>query len=183
MAEKKLTHYRKEFKSPYLASADVITPVVLTVVGAKYEKDQTHRSKEEIKVLIFEENLLPTGEKVKPMVLNAGNNEIIRKFAGGSKYIEEWSFGFKITIFVDPNVRWGSDIVEGLRIKAEKPKDKPALSPCSKEWGNAVQSYIMNKSFEQIEKHRTITAANKKKIIAEAKAITETKTQSTEEPK
>jgi len=163
--ETKKTHYKKEFNSPYLSASDIIEPTVLTVSVAKYEKDQTNRTKDEFKVLYFKETKLPSGEKVKPMILNVGNNEIIRKFSGGSKYVEDWMFGYHVTIFVDPNVRFGRDTVEGLRLMSEKPKGKSELLPGTPEWSNAVESYKKNKNTEIIEKHRIISAENKKKLM------------------
>ena len=168
MDNSKKTHYKKEFNSPYLSAADIIEPTVLTVTVAKYEKDQTKRTKDEFKVLYFEEKKLPSGENVKPMILNVGNNEIIRKFSGGSKYVEDWTFGYQVTIFVDPNVRFGRDVVEGLRLMTEKPKGKTELTPDHGKWVGAVESYRKNKSTDLIEKYMILSPENKNKLIEEA---------------
>ena len=39
------THYRKAFDSPYLSSADIVEPVVLTISRATLEGDKTKKNK------------------------------------------------------------------------------------------------------------------------------------------
>ena len=165
-------HYRKAFNSPYLSSADIIEPTVLTVACVKFEKDQTKRSKDDFNVLYFEEKKLPSGEPTKPMILNSGNNEIIRKFSGGSKYIDEWDYGYPVTIFVESNVRFGRDTVEGLRLMTEKPRIvKASLEPKTKAWDNAVIAYKRDKNFDAIEKRMTISPENKELLKKEAEHV------------
>lgn len=109
------THYRKAFKSPYLASADIVEPTVLTVAEVKQEADRTKRSSEVFNTAFFKEKEIRPGEKLKPMVLNAHNCEVLRKMCG-SAFIEDWKG--VVTVYVDPNVRFGRETVEGLRLKA-----------------------------------------------------------------
>ena len=45
MSESK-THYRKAFDSPYLSSADIVEPTVLTIARATLENDKTKKSKD-----------------------------------------------------------------------------------------------------------------------------------------
>jgi hypothetical protein len=40
------THYRKAFNSPYLSSADIVEPTVLTVAYVALEIDQTKKTKD-----------------------------------------------------------------------------------------------------------------------------------------
>ena len=40
------THYRKAFNSPYLSSADIVEPTVLTVSHVKLMPDQSKKSKD-----------------------------------------------------------------------------------------------------------------------------------------
>ncbi|MDF3665184.1 hypothetical protein P3S60_23560, partial [Enterobacter hormaechei] len=40
------THYRKAFDSPYLSSADIVEPTVLTIARATLENDKTKKSKD-----------------------------------------------------------------------------------------------------------------------------------------
>ncbi|MCS6087145.1 hypothetical protein P4G11_20365 [Klebsiella pneumoniae] len=42
MSESK-THYRKAFDSPYLSSADIVEPTVLTIARATLESDKTKK--------------------------------------------------------------------------------------------------------------------------------------------
>ena len=44
MTEK--THYRKAFDSPYLSSADIVEPTVLTVARVSLEVDRTKKTKD-----------------------------------------------------------------------------------------------------------------------------------------
>ncbi len=43
----KQTHYRKAFKSPYLSSADIVEPTVLTIKYVKLEQDKTKKTKDD----------------------------------------------------------------------------------------------------------------------------------------
>ena len=70
------THYRKAFDSPYLSSADIVEPTVLTIARATLENDKTKKSKDVFNTAYFEERELRPGEKPKPMILNATNSKI-----------------------------------------------------------------------------------------------------------
>jgi len=162
---KEKTHYRKAFNSPYLSSADIAEPVVLTVKAVRYEIDHTKRTKDYFNTVYFEEQFLRPGEKMKPMILNAGNNEIIRGFAGGSKYLDDWILGFKVTIYVDPNVRFGRDTVEGLRISPQAPQTvKPELTLDHKSWGNAVAAYKRDGNCNNVRERMTVSDEIEAKI-------------------
>ena len=166
------THYKKVFNSPYMSSSDIIEPTVLTVINVKVEADQTKRSKDDFNVVYFKEKVLPYGEPVKPMILNVGNNEIIRKFSGGSKIMEDWSFDYPVTIFVDGNVRFGRDTVEGLRIMTEKPKlVKNELKPQTEAWTNAIAAYKRDDNFIAIEKRMIVSDESKILIKKEAENV------------
>lgn len=112
MSEK--THYRKAFDSPYLSSADIVDPVILTIKHVRLEKDHTKKTPDYFNTAHFVEREIRRGEKLKPMILNATNSKILAGLTG-SKFIDDWN-GVPITVYVDSNVRFGKETVEGLRI-------------------------------------------------------------------
>lgn len=52
------THYRKAFDSPYLSSADIVEPTVLTIARATLESDKTKKTKDVFNTAYFEESEL-----------------------------------------------------------------------------------------------------------------------------
>lgn len=114
MTETDKTHYRKAFKSPYLSSADIVEPTALTIDSVVLLIDKTKKTKDHFNTAIFAEQEIRPGEKLKPMILNVGNSEVLRDMCG-SPYIEDWKGA--VTVYVDQNVRWGKDTVEGLRLR------------------------------------------------------------------
>jgi hypothetical protein len=116
------THYRKAFDSPYLSSADIVEPTVLTVKCVRLEKDKTKKTKDEFNTAYFVEREIRPGEKLKPMILNATNSKTL-KVLTGSAFIDDWN-DVRITVYVDANVKFGNSNVEGLRISAEHPAEE-----------------------------------------------------------
>lgn len=108
------THYRKAFKSPYLSSADIVGPTVLTISRVALEPDKTNKTKDEFNTAYFAEKEIRPGERLKPMILNVHNSEVVRDMCG-SPFIDDWSG--VVTVYVDHNVKFGRDTVEGLRLK------------------------------------------------------------------
>lgn len=108
------THYRKAFKSPYLGSADVVDPIVVTIKVVCLEGDLSKQSKDQFNTAHFAERFIRPGEPMKPMILNATNCKFLADLTG-SKYLEDWA-GTRVMIKVDPNVRFGKETVEGLRL-------------------------------------------------------------------
>ena len=114
MTEEDRTHYRKAFNSPYLSSADIVEPTALTITKVVLEKDQTKKTKDSFNTAYFAEKEIRPGEALKPMILNVHNSEVMRDMCG-SHFIDDWSGS--ITVYVDKNVRFGRETVEGLRIR------------------------------------------------------------------
>jgi len=163
------THYRKAFNSPYLSSADIVAPTAFTISKVTLEKHKANQSKGELfNTAYFTDKFLRDGEPLKPMILNAHNCKVLRELAG-SYYIEDWA-GTSITIYVDANVRFGSDTVEGLRISTEQPKAKPELTPKSNNWGMAIDAYKRDKNLDKVLARATVSQANQKLIIEQANA-------------
>lgn len=113
------THYRKAFDSPYLSSADIVEPTALTIDHVRLEIDHTKKTKDLFNTAHFVEKELRPGEKLKPMILNATNSKMLKNLTG-TPFIEEW-VNFRVTVYVDPNVKFGKESVEGLRISSKAP--------------------------------------------------------------
>lgn len=167
MTEK--THYRKAFNSPYLSSADIVAPTVLTIKNVVLAGDQTKKTKDLFNTAYFAEKEIRPGEELKPMILNAHNSKIMKELAG-SPFIDDWNM-IPVTIYVDHNVRFGRDTVEGLRISPESPVvEKPELTPANEErWKMAVSAYKRDGNLTKVLSRVSISSDNQKLIIEQAK--------------
>lgn len=165
MTEQK-THYRKAFDSPYLSSADIVGPTVLTITRVVLEPDKTKKTKDKFNTAYFMEKELRPGEILKPMILNAGNSRVMKKLVG-SPFIEDWK-DTPVTIYVDSAVKFGRDTVEGLRIKPEAVK-KAQLLPGTPAWENAKAAYKRDGNLDAVKRRVDISAENEAALIAEAK--------------
>ncbi|MES2499561.1 MAG: hypothetical protein V4570_03430, partial [Pseudomonadota bacterium] len=64
------------------------------------------------------------------MILNAHNSKTLKALTN-SAFIDDWN-NVRITVYVDHNVRFGKETVEGLRISPHAPEQgKKVLTP---EW-------------------------------------------------
>jgi hypothetical protein len=165
--EKEKTHYRAAFDSPYLSSADIVEPTVLTIKNVELLPDKTKRTKDKFNTAFFTEKELRKGEELKPMILNAHNSRVIKTLTG-SPFIDDWN-NVDVTIYVDDKVRFGASTVEGLRISTEKPRrQKPELTKGTEAWTRAIAAYKRDKGFSAIEKHMTVSDEAKDAIKKEA---------------
>lgn len=164
MTEK--THYRKAFNSPYLSSADIVEPVVLTIKNVQLQSDKTKKTKDEFNTAYFVEREIRRGEQLKPMILNATNSKTLKQLTG-SAYIDDWQ-DVRVTIYVDSNVRFGKETMEGLRISPHKPEEKPTLTPDSDRWPKAVASYKKSKNMESILSRVQMSPAHQEQLKKEA---------------
>ena len=118
------THYRKAFNSPYLSSADIVEPTTLTIDHVYLELDKSKKSKDVFNTAYFTAKELRPGEPLKPMILNACNSKMMKTITG-SPFLDDWN-GVAVTVYVDPNVKFGRETVEGLRIMKAEPQAAPA---------------------------------------------------------
>lgn len=137
MTEK--THYRKAFDSPYLSSADIVEPTVLTVSRVTLEIDRTKKTKDHFNTAYFVEKEIRHGEVLKPMILNASNSKTMKALTN-SAFIDDWQ-NVRITVYVDHNVRFGKETVEGLRISPHVPEKKYLTPESVKLWEGAKAAY------------------------------------------
>lgn len=82
-------------------------------------------------------------EDVPPMALNKTNMRMMETITGSDK-IEDW-YGKKIVVYVQKNIKFGKDLVSGLRIKAIP---KRICSVC----GNIVSENTYNASMQKYGK-------------------------------
>lgn len=164
MSEQK-THYRKAFDSPYLSSADIVEPTILTIARVALESDKIKKTKDVFNTAYFEERELRPGEKLKPMILNATNSKTLKGITG-SPFLEDWR-GVKVTVFVDKNVRFGKESVEGLRISPAR-VIKPSLTPeKTQAWSNAKAAYRRDGNLDAVKSRMDISPAFEQQLIAE----------------
>ena len=114
--EQKPKHWKEHFKYDYLGSYSFDEgekEKVLTIkIVEKRKVVGTGGKKEDLLICDFV-------EKEKPMILNRTNCKAIQK-AYNNPYPEQWA-GKRIAIYVDHNVRFGSETTEGLRVKDQIP--------------------------------------------------------------
>lgn len=167
MSEQK-THYRKAFDSPYLSSADIVEPTILTISRVVLENDKTKKTKDVFNTAYFEEKELRPGEKLKPMILNATNSKMLKSITG-SPFLEDWA-AVKVTVFVDKNVRFGKESVEGLRISPAR-VTKPSLTPDKTQaWNNAKAAFKRDGNLTAVMSRMDISEAHRQQLIKECSA-------------
>jgi len=160
------THYRKAFDSPYLSSADIVEPTVLTVKYVALEPDRTKKTKDKFNTAHFAENEIRPGEKLKPMILNATNSKTMKGLTG-SAFIDDWN-DVRVTVYVDHNVKFGKESVEGLRISPQPPATKKTIAPAmTKAWANAKAAYMRDGNLDAVLARADISAGDRAQLIAE----------------
>jgi hypothetical protein len=158
------THFRKAFDSPYLSSADITEPTTLTIARVTLEADRTKKTKDKFNTAWFSEKEIRPGEPLKPMILNATNSKTLKSITG-TPFIDDWT-GVKVTVFVDQNVRFGKEIMEGLRIR--KPQTRATLTPSqTKPWENAKAAYRRDGSLEKVLARVDMSEEHQQQLVSE----------------
>lgn len=170
MTNENKTHFRKAFDSPYLSSADVVEPIVLTVKCVRLEKDHTKKTQDMFNTAYFVEKEIRRGEKLKPMILNATNSKTMKGLTN-SAFIDDWN-NVRITIYVDHSVRFGKETVEGLRISPHAPEAAPKqLTPdMTKAWANAKAAFKRDGNLVSVLERVTMSEEHQTQLMAEAEA-------------
>lgn len=115
------THYRKVFKSDHLSSADLEQMIeegkslIFTVTHVNAEFDTKVAGKK------INANIAYFKEPIKPLVLNAENSNILRNLSGGTPWVDDWK-NISVELYVKSNIRFGKELVDGVRIKEQAPK-------------------------------------------------------------
>ena len=129
------THWHKVFLSDYLGSCDLEDgkdlKAIIKSVTVRPVKNTDGKSQDRNVVTFTDTNL-------KPMVLNATNCKIIKKFAG-SVFINDWN-NIPVQIYVKDDIKAFGEITEGLRIRPVQPvMNKPKLTPGIQSWPKAIE--------------------------------------------
>lgn len=165
MSNESKTHFRKAFDSPYLSSADIVEPTILTINRVSLEPDKTKKTKDVFNTAHFAERELRPGEKLKPMILNATNSKTMRSLTG-SPFIDDWT-GFKVTIYVDSNVKFGKETLEGLRISPKAPVIAWLTPDGTRAWNNAKAAYKRDGNLDAVLARVSITEAHQQQLMEE----------------
>ena len=161
------THYRKAFDSPYLSSADIVEPIVLTIHHVILESDKTKKTKDSFNTAYFVEKEIRSGERLKPMILNAQNSKTIKGLTN-SPFIDDWQ-NIRVTIYVDHNVRFGKETVEGLRISPHVPEHKSLTPGQTKQWENAKAAYLRDGNLDAVLSRLNMSTKHQDQLIEECK--------------
>lgn len=157
------THFRKAFDSPYLSSADIVGPTILTIQRVVLEADRTKRTKDLFNTAYFSEKILRQGETLKPMILNAVNSKTMKSLTQ-SAFIDDWQ-NIRVEIYIDKKVRFGRDTVEGLRI-SPRHQEKPTLSPQNeKRWAEAKKAVARDGHLENILAKVKISPEHQQQLV------------------
>lgn len=162
------THFRKAFDSPYLSSADIVGPTVLTIKRVTLEGDRTKKTKDVFNTAHFAERELRPGEPLKPMILNATNSNTLKKLTG-SPFIEDW-VDVRVTVYVDANVRFRDGITEGLRINPKAPTVPTITQATTRAWANAKAAYLRDGNLDAVLARAFMSEADQAQLIKECGA-------------
>lgn len=166
MSEKK-THYRKVFKSDHLGVADLED---LMESGSDMIFTITH-VKQEIGVRVAgkkgNHNIAYFQEKIKPLVLNAGNSKIMKGFANGSPFVEEWG-NITIRLYIDPSASFGGQVTGGVRIDPNHVQKRRELLPNTQAWTNAIAAFQRDGNLTKVLERMDVSEANQKLIMEQA---------------
>lgn len=168
MSENK-THYRKVFKSDHLGVADIEdlmeqgSDLILTIREVKQEQGVKVAGRKGNHNIAYFSN-----KGVKPWVLNAGNSKIVKKLAGGSPFVEDWS-NLTVQLYIDHSASFGGEITGGVRVNPNPPiKRRQVITPENKQvWQNVKNAYIRDKGFDEILKRADMSKENQDLMVLE----------------
>lgn len=165
MSNESKTHFKKAFNSPYLSSADIVGHMTFTVSNVKLEQDKTKKTKDLFNTAYFVEREIRPGEKLKPMILNVTNSKTMKALTN-SPFIEDWQ-GIKITVYVDSNVKFGREVMEGLRISPKAPTVAWLTPEVVRPWANAKAAYKRDGNLEAVLARYSMTDEHQQQLIKE----------------
>lgn len=162
-------HYRAVYKSDHLGVADLEDymeqgkELVFTIKEVKQEFNKSVAGKKgDHNIAYF------TDPNVKPWVLNAGNAKVIKGFAKGNAFVEDWK-NIPIRLYIDYSVKMKGETVGGVRIDPLQPKIGAQTKPeFTKDKFEAAKK--AGASVETIKERYTITPELEKEYLAYVKA-------------
>ena len=155
------THYRKVFKSDHLGVADLEDfieekkSLIQTISHVKQEINVSVAGKKgDFNIAYFKSN-------IKPLVLNATNSAVMKQLTG-SVFIEDWK-NVNVELFVERNIRFGRDVVDGVRIK-KVAKELPILTEKHEKF-NAIKQALKNgNTIEQVRQKYQVSNEIEQKL-------------------
>lgn len=172
MSNKGKTHWKSFFDYTYLGSQDFDNPKenILEIVRFNREDHKVHKGEVKSFLVIYFKGI------AKGMIVNKVNSRAIM-VATKSAFVEDW-VGKKVCLFIKPDVQFGGEITEALRIKSEAPKEskpKTTVKKGEQPWNDCVFGILRGRSWATIEKVYHVPAALKPQIEEEAKAMKKAK--------
>jgi len=157
-------HWKRVFNSDYLGSCDLEDnkdlKAVIKSVSVRKVKGSDGKEQER-NVATF------TDPAIKPMILNATNCKIVKKFAR-TPYINDW-VNIPIQIYIKDDIRAFGDVTEGLRIREVQPKmDKPKLTPDSQAWPKAIEYLSKGGKIEQVRDKYDLSPEHEVELLSVA---------------
>ncbi|MFX3803934.1 hypothetical protein ACJBSH_10920, partial [Streptococcus suis] len=67
----------------------------------------------------------------------------------GTPFIDDWQ-NVRVTVYVDSNVRFGKESVEGLRISPKAPVRAVLTPENAKQWQNAKNAYFRDGNLDAV---------------------------------
>jgi hypothetical protein len=116
------------------------------------------------------EKELRPGEKLKPMILNATNSKTM-KMLTGTPFIEDWQ-NVPITVYVDSNVKFGKESVEGLRISPRAPERRMLTPNQAKAWANAKAAFLRDGNLESVLARVGMSEEHQRQLMDECQEAT-----------
>ena len=132
-----------ERDSEYMGADDIDpnTEPVLTIKNLYRGKITLSRGKEVKNVLTFVEDSVPGISEVRPLIVNSGNRQVLKKLYG--QVTANALEGKKIQLWIEHGVRNPAkgELVDGIRIRDKKPAaagSKPVAAPKCAECGKDI---------------------------------------------
>ena len=129
----------------------------------------TKKTKDLFNTAYFVEKEIRPGEKLKPMILNASNSKTMKQLSG-TPFIDDWT-NIRVTVYVDHNVRFGKETVEGLRISPHSPQKKELTPDMVNPWNNAKAAFKRDKNLVAVLARYDMSRENQEKLMAECDEV------------
>jgi|WetSurMetagenome_2_1015567.scaffolds.fasta_scaffold00103_75 hypothetical protein len=155
-------HWHKVFLSDYLGACDLedgkdLKAIIKSVSVRKVKN--TDGKEQERNVAEF------TDPKLKPMVLNATNCKLMKKFAK-SVFINDWN-NIPVQVYVKDDIKAFGEITEGLRLRPTQPiMNKPVLKPGIPAWAKAIEFLSKDGTIDKIREKYDLSATDEETLKA-----------------
>ncbi len=172
MTNEKKHHYRKVHKSDHLGVADLedyqeaghnlqfTISYVRQEIGVKIAGNKCDKN-----VAYFND---VNGQKVKPLALNATNAKVLKSFANGSPFVEDWS-NMPVQLYIDAGAKLMGEVVGGVRIHPKQPSMQArVITPeKTKMWNNAKTAFKRDGNLKAVLSSAQMSEAHQTQLIDE----------------